>query len=106
MCLGGAACRLIKLRQWQRRLQREAPRLLLLRNSDGGEECLLWHAAAACAMSDGKPARGIVCTVANALLITSDKRSALAPSTPAALAKMPVTIAPGERYRYGRKGRH
>jgi hypothetical protein len=35
---GGAAARLIKLRQRQRRAQLEAPRLLLLRDGDGGEE--------------------------------------------------------------------
>jgi hypothetical protein len=32
---GGAAGRLIKLRQRQRRAQLEAPRFLLLRNGDG-----------------------------------------------------------------------
>ena len=41
MGVGGAAGRLIKLRQRQRRAQLEAPRLLLLRDGDGGEEGFL-----------------------------------------------------------------
>ena len=41
MGIGGAAGRLIKLRQRERRAQLEAPRLLLLRDGDGGEECFL-----------------------------------------------------------------
>ena len=39
--VGGAAGRLIELRQRQRRAQLEAPRLLLLRDRDGGEEGFL-----------------------------------------------------------------
>jgi len=39
--VGSAAGRLIQLRQRERRAQLETPRLLLLRNSDGGEECFL-----------------------------------------------------------------
>ena len=41
MGVGGAAGRLIKLRQRQRRAQLETPRLLLLRDGDSGEECFL-----------------------------------------------------------------
>ena len=41
MCVGGAVCALIKLRQRQRRLQLKTPRLLLLRNGDGSEEGFL-----------------------------------------------------------------
>jgi hypothetical protein len=41
MGLGDTTCRLIELRQRQRRAQFEAPRLLLLRYGDGGEECFL-----------------------------------------------------------------
>ena len=38
MSVGGAAGRLIKLRQRECGAQLEAPRLLLLRDGDGGEE--------------------------------------------------------------------
>ena len=41
MGVGGAAGRLIKLRQRERRAQFETPRLLLLRNRDGGEQGFL-----------------------------------------------------------------
>ena len=39
--IGGAAGRLVELRQCERRLQAEATRALLLCDGDGGEECFL-----------------------------------------------------------------
>jgi hypothetical protein len=51
---------------------------------------------AALAMSSVIPARRIGCRVANKSDMTPNARSALAPSSPAALAKMPVTMPPGE----------
>ena len=44
MGVGGAARRLIKSRQIERRAQLETPRSLLLRDGDGGEECFLRRA--------------------------------------------------------------
>src|ERR1700678_1609494 len=58
-------------------------------------EASLARNTAARAISSGRPARGIGCSVAKATLRRSVTLSAFDPSMPAFLAKMPVTMPPG-----------